>query len=104
MGAVAAPVQHLEQNLDVVLVDGLGDRTVGLRLICGAERGVTVGEERARTVRREATCDDESDASRGTCGEEGSQGRHVVEGLLHAGVHGPHDEAIAQPVRTDDER
>jgi hypothetical protein len=68
-------------------------------VIAQIEHGVQRAAERQQpslAIRRDAAGDDEADAALRALAEVRGQLRVIPEAVLHAGVHGPHHDAVAQ--------
>ncbi|SLD79182.1 Uncharacterised protein [Mycobacteroides abscessus subsp. massiliense] len=95
MIAVAARVQELHDDLAAVLVYGVGDYSMPVRLQGGGELTGQWFEPRC-AIDGVSAGDDHANAALGALGEVGRQRRSVPGEVLEAGMHGAHDNSVLQ--------
>ena len=100
---IAAGVQQLQADLRAVRVYGIGDQAMFARFPWPAE---LAGERRqpAHHVRREATGDDQPDATGRAFTEIGGELGKIAGAILQPGVHRPHQHPVAQGGEAEIER
>ena len=93
--AVAPAVEDLQRDLAPLGVDRVGDRAVGAGAGAGGQQRAE-RREPALDAGGEAAGDHQADAAAGPLGEVGGQPGEVAGAVLEAGVHRPHQHAVAQ--------
>ena len=91
----AAGMQDLQQHLGAVIVHRAGDRTMNSQFLARIENG-RAGFHEAGLVGRVAAADDHGHATFGARGIKGDLAGERIAGLLHAGVHGAHDDPVLE--------
>ncbi len=92
---VATGVQDLHRDRAALVMDGLRQRTV-LPRVPGGDHAAAERLGPALDARGETACDDQAHAAARPLGEVGGQGRKVLPGVLEAGVHRAHEDAVSQ--------